>query len=49
MSKKMGVGLQDLLSRFTCTDDTADVLWSDDYKKEGVAEIVGGVTLVDPQ
>ena len=26
--KKMGgVGLQDLLPRFTCTDVTADVLW----------------------
>ena len=33
MSEKMeGVGLQDLLPRFTCTD-AADVLWSYDYEK----------------
>ena len=34
--RKNGVGLQDLLRRFTCTDATADVLWSYDYEKEGV-------------
>ena len=33
--KKMGVGLQVLLRRFTCTDATADVLWSYDYEKRG--------------
>ena len=33
MSKKMGVGLQDLLPGFTCTDATADVLWSYDHEK----------------
>ena len=33
--KKMGVGLQDLLRRFTCTDATVDVLWSYDYEKRG--------------
>ena len=49
MSEKMGVGLQDLLQRFTCTDATADVLWSYDYEKEGVIEIVEGVALVGPQ
>ena len=38
--KKMGVGLQGLLPRFTCTDATADVLWSYDYEKEGVVEVV---------
>ena len=44
----MGVGLQDLRPRFTCTDDTADVLWSYDYEKEGVVKVVG-VTLVGHQ
>ena len=45
MSEKMGVGLQDLLRRFTCTDATADVLWSYDYEKEGVViKVVEGVT-----
>ena len=43
---KMGVGLQDLLSRFTCTDATEDVLWSYDYEKRGVVGVVEGVTLV---
>ena len=38
----MGVGLQDLLPRFTYTDATADVLWSHDYEK-GVVEVVEGV------
>ena len=47
--KKWGVGLQDLLRRFACTDATADVLWSYDYEKEGVVEVVEGVTLVGPQ
>ena len=48
--KKMGVGLQNLLRSFTCTDATADVLWSYDHtKKEGVAEVVEGVTLVGPR
>ena len=47
--EKIGAGLQDLLPRFTYTDATADVLWSYDYEKEGVVEIVGGVTLVGPQ
>ena len=42
----MGVGLQDLLSRFTCTDATADVLWFYDYEKRGIVEVVEGVTLV---
>ena len=45
MSEKMGVGLQDLLRRFTCADATADVLW----KKAGVVEVVEGVTLLGPQ
>ena len=40
----MGVGLQDLLRSFTCTDATAGVLWSYDYEKEGVVEVVEGVT-----
>ena len=35
VSEKMGVGLQDLLRRFTCTDVTVDVLWSYDYEKRG--------------
>ena len=39
-AKKMGVGLQVLLRRFTCTDATADVFWSYDYEKEGVVEVV---------
>ena len=47
--KKMGIGLQDLLRRFTCTDATADVLWAYDYEKEGVVEVVEGVTLVGPR
>ena len=47
--KKMGVGLQDLLRRFTCTDATADVLLSYVTKTEGVVEVVEGVTLVGPQ
>ena len=34
MSEKMGVGLQDLLRRFTCTDATAEVPWSYDYEKK---------------
>ena len=38
--EKMGVGLHDLLRHFTCTDATADVLWSYDYEKEGVVEVV---------
>ena len=46
--KKWGVGLQDLLRSFTCTDATADVLWSNDCEKEGVVEVVEGVTLVGP-
>ena len=46
MSEKMGVGLQDLLRSFTCTDATADVLRSYDYEKEGIVEVVEGVTLV---
>ena len=33
MSKKMGVGLHDLLPRFTCTDAPADVLSPYDYEK----------------
>ena len=49
LRKKWGVGLQDLLRRFTCTDATADVLWSYDYEKEGVVELGEGVTLVGPQ
>ena len=36
--KKMGVGLQDLLRRFTCTDATVDVLWSYYYEKRGSCE-----------
>ena len=47
--EKNGVGLRDLLPRFTCTDATADVLWSYDYEKEGVVEVVEGVSLVGPQ
>ena len=49
MSKKMGVGLQDLLRSFTYTDATADVLRSYDYEKGGVVEVVEGVTLVGPR
>ena len=45
----MGAGLQDLLGSFTCTDETADVLWSYAYEKEGVVEVVEGVTLVSPR
>ena len=38
---KMEIGLQDLLPRFTCTDATADVLWS--YPRPtGVCVCVGG-------
>ena len=33
----------------TCTDATADVLWSYGYEKEGVVEVVEGVTLVSPR
>ena len=47
--KKIGVGLQDLLLSFTCTDATADVLWSYNYKKEGVVEVVKGVIFVGPR
>ena len=48
--KKMGVGYRmNLLRSFTCTDATADVLWSYDYEKEGVEEVVEGVTLVGPR
>ena len=36
----MRVGLQGLPPRFTCTDSTADVLWSYDYEKEGIVEVV---------
>ena len=36
-------GLQDLLSRFTYTDATADVLWFYDYEKERVVKVVLGV------
>ena len=43
MSKKMGVGLQNLLPRFTCTDATTDVLWSYDCEKRFV-EVVKEVT-----
>ena len=49
MSEKRRVGLQDLLRSFTCTDGTADVLWSYDYEKEGVVEVVEGVNLVGPR
>ena len=49
MSVKMGVCLQDLLRSFTCTNATADVLWSYDYEKEGVVEVVEGITLVGPR
>ena len=45
----MGVGSQDLLGSFTYTESTADILWSYDYEKEGVVEVVEGVTLVGPQ
>ena len=38
--EKMGIGLRDLLPRFTCIDATAEVLWSYDYEKEGVVEVV---------
>ena len=48
-TEKMGVGLQDLLRSFTRTDATADVLWSYDYEKEEVVEVVEGVTLVGPR
>ena len=47
--RKNGVGLQGLLRSFTCTDATADVLWSYDYEKEGVVEVVEGVALVGPR
>ena len=45
----MGVGLQGLLRCFTCTDVTAEVHFSYDYEKEGVVEVIEGVTLVGPQ
>ena len=48
MSEKMGVGFQDLFRSLTCTEVTADVLWSYDYEKEGVVGVVEGVTLVGP-
>ena len=38
-----------MLRCFTCTDVTAEVLFSYDYEKEGVVEVVEGVTLVGPQ
>ena len=47
--KKIGVTLQGLLRSFTCTDAKVDVLWSYDYEKEGVVEVVEGVTLVGPR
>ena len=53
MSEKMGVGLQDLLRRFTCTDATAVHVkrrvygGSYDYEKEGVVEIVEGRVVLD--
>ena len=47
--KKMGVGLQDLLPGFTCTDGTENVLWSYDYETRGVVKAVEEVTLVRPQ
>ena len=49
MAEKMGVGLQDLHPRLTCIDVIAEVLWSYDYEKEGVVEVVEGVTLVGSQ
>ena len=49
MSEKNGVGLQDLLPRFTWTDATADFLWSYDYEEEGVVKVVEWVTLIGPQ
>ena len=45
----MGAGLQDFLRSFTCTDATADVLWSYDYEKEGIVKVVEGVILVGPR
>ena len=37
------LSLQNLLPRFTYTDATVDVLWSYDYEKEGVVDVVEGV------
>ena len=48
MSGKMGVGLQDLLPRFACTDAMGTFFDLTITKKEGVVEIVEGVTLVGP-
>ena len=45
----MGLGLQDLLPRFTCTDARSDVLWSYDHEKGRVVEDVEGTTLVGHQ
>ena len=47
--KKWGLGLQDLLRRFTCTDNMADVLSSYGYEKKRELEFVEGVTLVGSQ
>ena len=47
--EKMWVVFKDLIRSFTCTEVTADVLWSYDYEKEGVVEVVEGVILVGPR
>ena len=38
----MGVSLQGLRPRFTCTDAKADVLWCYDYEKRGIVKVVEG-------
>ena len=45
----MGVGLQDLLRRFTCSDLRRTFFGLTITKKEGVVEVVEGVTLVGSQ
>ena len=37
---KNGVGLQDLFPRFTCSDATANVLWSCDYEKRELKKLL---------
>ena len=53
MSEKMGIGLQDLLPRFTCTRSIGPMLrrtfFGLTFTKKGVVEAVEGVTLVGPQ
>ena len=47
--RKNGGRFTGFAPKFSCTDATADVLWSYDYEKERVVEVVEGVTLVGPR